>query len=73
LDLAREIGSPLDEAHALASLSRCAQAAGRIAEAEDGLRQALAIFQRMGAAEAEGVAAELDALPGAPDPGLNLP
>jgi tetratricopeptide (TPR) repeat protein/transcriptional regulator with XRE-family HTH domain len=68
LDLARQIGSPLDEAHALAGLGRCAQAAGRIPDAEDKLRQALAIFQRIGAAEAAGVSAELDALPGTPDP-----
>ena len=35
LDLARQIGSPLDEAHALAGLGRCARAAGRTADAED--------------------------------------
>ena len=68
LDLARQIGSPLDEAHALAGLGRCGLAVGRIAEAEDKLRQALAILQRIGAAEAADVSAELDALPGAPDP-----
>jgi hypothetical protein len=38
------------------------------AEAEDKLRQALAIFQRIGAAEAADVRAELDAAPGTPDP-----
>jgi hypothetical protein len=38
---------------------RCALAA---ADAKDGLRQALDIFQRIGAAEAVGVASELDAL-----------
>ncbi len=68
LDLAREIGIAWDEAHALAGLGRCALAAGRTAEAEDKLRQALAIFQRIGAAEAADVPAELDALPGTPDP-----
>jgi hypothetical protein len=49
----------------------CQQAAlraSRTAEAEDRLRQALAILQRIGAAEAAGVSAERDALPGAPDP-----
>lgn len=40
----------------------------RTAEGEAGLRQALAIFQRIGAAEAADVSAELDALPGAPRP-----
>jgi hypothetical protein len=52
LDLTRQIGSPLEEAHALAGLGRCALAADRTAQAEDRLRQALAIFQRIGAAEA---------------------
>jgi len=47
---------------------RCARGAGRTAEAEDRLRQALAILQRIGAAEAAGVSAELDAMPGTPDP-----
>ena len=68
LDLARHLGIPLEEAHALASLGRCARAAGRTADAEDKLRHALAIFQRIGAAETAGVSAELDALPGTPDP-----
>jgi len=61
LELARAIDSSWDEAHALAGLGRCALAAGRTAEGEAGLRQALAIFQRIGAAEAAGIAAELDA------------
>jgi len=60
--LARAIGSPWDEAHALAGLGRCALAVGRTAEAEDKLLQALEIFQRIGAAEVADVAAELDAL-----------
>ena len=68
LDLARQLGIALEEAHALAGLGRCARRAGRTAEAEDRLRQALAILQRIGAAEAADVSAELDALPGAPDP-----
>jgi tetratricopeptide (TPR) repeat protein/transcriptional regulator with XRE-family HTH domain len=68
LDLARQLGIPLEEAHALAGLGRCARAAGRAAEAEDKLRQALAILQRIGAAEAADVPAELNALPGTPDP-----
>ena len=73
LDLARQIGSAWDEADALAGLARCARAAGRTAEAEAGLRQALAIFQRIGAGEAAEVSAELDALPGAPDPASTSP
>ena len=62
LDLAHEIGSSWDEAHALAGLGRCALAAGRTADAAARLRQAREILQRMGAAEASDVAAELDAL-----------
>ena len=62
LDLAREIENSSCEAHALAGLGRCALAAGRTADAEVGLRQAWEIFQRIGATEATGVAAELDAL-----------
>jgi tetratricopeptide (TPR) repeat protein len=62
LDLAREIGSSPDEAHALAGLGRCARAAGRTAEAMTSLRQAQEIFLRIGAAEAAVVTAEIDSL-----------
>jgi tetratricopeptide (TPR) repeat protein len=62
LDLARQIDSPLDEARALAGLGRCALAAGLRAEAETGLRRALEILQRIGAAEASAASAELNAL-----------
>jgi Flp pilus assembly protein TadD len=62
LDLARKIDSAWDEAHALAGLGRCALAEGRTAHAKSGLRQALEIFQRIGAAEATGVSTELDSL-----------
>jgi tetratricopeptide (TPR) repeat protein/DNA-binding XRE family transcriptional regulator len=65
LDLARQVGNPWDEAHALVGLGRCALAVGRSAEAGDRLRQALGIFQRIGAAEVADVSAELDALTGA--------
>ena len=64
LELARAIDSPSDEAHALAGLGRCALAAGRAAEGETGLRKARSIFQRIGAADATDVSAELDALSG---------
>jgi hypothetical protein len=60
LDLAREIDSTWDEAHALAGLGRCAD---DTAQAEASLRAALEIFQRTGAAgEAARVGAELDDL-----------
>jgi hypothetical protein len=62
LELARAIGASWDEAHALAGLGRCALAADRTAEPQDRLRQALEILQRIGAAEAADIAAELDAL-----------
>jgi tetratricopeptide (TPR) repeat protein/transcriptional regulator with XRE-family HTH domain len=63
LDLSRQIGSPLDEARALTGLGRCALAAGRTAtDAAAALRQALEIFERIGAAEAADVAAELRSL-----------
>ena len=62
LGLAREIGSSWDDAYAQAGLGLCALAADRTAEAEDRLRQALKIFQRIGAAEPADVAAEPDTL-----------
>ena len=62
LDLARQVGSSWDEAHAVAGLGRCAPAAGHAAEADDRLRQAVQIFQRIGAAGAAGISRELGAL-----------
>ena len=62
LNLARQIGSSREEAHALAGLGRYALAADRTAEAADRLRQALEIFQQTGPAEATEVSAELQAL-----------
>jgi tetratricopeptide (TPR) repeat protein len=73
LDLAREIGSSWDEACALAGLARCALAAGRTGDAEAGLQQAQEIFQRIGAADATSVAAELDALTEADPPRGKIP
>jgi tetratricopeptide (TPR) repeat protein len=64
LELARAIASPWDEAHALAGLARCALAADQATQAEVLLRQALEIFQRIGAAEVPDLLAELDALTG---------
>jgi tetratricopeptide (TPR) repeat protein len=62
LGQARAIAIPLIRAHALAGLGRCALAAGHATQAETLLRQALEIFQRIGAAEAAGLSAELDAV-----------
>ena len=66
LELARAIGSAWDEAHALAGLGRSALAAGRTAEAGRTLRQALVIFERIGAAEAADLSAELGVLGSSP-------
>jgi tetratricopeptide (TPR) repeat protein/DNA-binding XRE family transcriptional regulator len=69
LTLAREIGSSWHEARALAGLGRASRAAGHTAEAETHLRQAQEIFQRIGAAEAASVIAELQELKDEP-PGI---
>jgi len=66
LDLARAIASTWDEAHALAGLGRCALAAGHATQAKALLHQALEIFQRIGAAEAPDLRAELDTLTSPP-------
>jgi tetratricopeptide (TPR) repeat protein/transcriptional regulator with XRE-family HTH domain len=63
LNVARQIGSAFEEAHALAGLGRCALA-GHTTGAREALRQALDIFQRIGAGEAGEVSAELNALSG---------
>jgi DNA-binding SARP family transcriptional activator/DNA-binding XRE family transcriptional regulator len=60
LKLSREITSPWDEAHALAGLGRCALADGHTTDATSWLRQARDIFQRIGAAEAADITAELE-------------
>ncbi len=64
LGLAQAIASSWNEAQALAGLGRCALAAGHATQAEALLRRGLEIFQRIGAAEAPDLAAELDALNG---------
>jgi tetratricopeptide (TPR) repeat protein len=66
LDVAREVSSPLEEARALEGAGRCALSTGRAPAAAAGLRQALLIYQRLGAAEAAGLAAELAGLGLAP-------
>jgi transcriptional regulator with XRE-family HTH domain len=60
LELARAIESAWDEAHALAGLGRCARATGHAGQAQILLCQALEIFQRIGAAEAPELLAELE-------------
>jgi hypothetical protein len=62
LRLAGEIESACDEAHAVPGLGRCALPAGHAAEGRARLRQALDIFNRIGATEASDVSAELEAL-----------
>jgi DNA-binding SARP family transcriptional activator/tetratricopeptide (TPR) repeat protein len=63
LDLARQITSPWDEAHALTGLGHCARADGDMRAAADLLENARRIFQKIGAAEATQVAADLKLLP----------
>jgi hypothetical protein len=46
----------------VAGLGRCALAAGHATEGRAGLHQALDIFNRIGAAEASDVSAELEAV-----------
>ena len=64
LGLAREIASPWDEAQALVGLGRCSLAAGRTGDGTAALRRGREIFERIGAAEAAAIAAELDGLTG---------
>ena len=58
------IAKSWQEAHALAGLGRCALAAGHATQGEALLRQALEIFQRIGAAETPALVTELDAVTG---------
>jgi Tfp pilus assembly protein PilF len=69
---ARQMDILLEEAHALAGLGRCALVAGHTSEAEESLRQALAIFRRIGSAETTDVSAELDSLHSTPDASIRL-
>ncbi|WP_196942766.1 ATP-binding protein [Streptomyces sclerotialus] len=59
LRLAREIHSPLEEARALEGSARCLVHTGDRAAAMDELHQAIGIYRRIGAAEAESAAAYL--------------
>jgi Tfp pilus assembly protein PilF len=65
LELARATVSSWTEADALAGLGRCAVAAGQAGPAQAFLQQALEIFQQLGAAEAQDLLAEVNALTGA--------
>ena len=52
LQLARQVHSPLDEARALEGAARCMARMGDQAAARTDLSKAIAIYQRIGAAEA---------------------
>lgn len=52
LELAREIDAPLEEGHALEGVANCASAAGYSSAGLADLRRALAIYRRIGAADA---------------------
>ena len=64
LQLARQIHSPLYEARALEGAARCTARAGEQAAARTGLSEAIAIYQRIGAAEAGMATAYLATLEG---------
>ncbi|QIS21474.1 tetratricopeptide repeat protein [Nocardia terpenica] len=69
LQLARRIHSPLEEARALEGLGRSRASLGDIATAITELRNAIAIYQHIGAAETESAAAYLTTLQQNPDNG----
>ncbi|MFC9730589.1 ATP-binding protein [Streptomyces roseolus] len=60
--LARDLGSPLEEARALAGLGRYRRSRGETDLAAGMLQRALTLFTRIGAAEQERLAAELNEL-----------
>jgi tetratricopeptide (TPR) repeat protein/transcriptional regulator with XRE-family HTH domain len=60
--LARQVGSPLEEARALEGAARAAARTGDWASARVGLSEAVAIYGRIGAAEAGPAAADLAAM-----------
>jgi DNA-binding SARP family transcriptional activator/tetratricopeptide (TPR) repeat protein/transcriptional regulator with XRE-family HTH domain len=62
LQLARQVGSPLEEARALEGAARCAARTGDQAAARAGLSEAVAIYQRIGAADAGPASADLAAM-----------
>jgi tetratricopeptide (TPR) repeat protein len=62
LELADALGSVRDQASALAGLGRCAIATSYVKDAQALLLQALEMFQRIGAADATSVLADLKAL-----------
>jgi tetratricopeptide (TPR) repeat protein len=63
LDLLPATSHAVDRARAFEGIGRCDLACGLAADGKTALRQALETYQRAGAAEAAGLAAELAALP----------
>ena len=55
LAIARELGAPLEEARALEGIGRCHLQDGNAREGAAQLQQALAIYQRIGAPDAQRV------------------
>lgn len=51
LSLAREIRCPLEEARALEGIGRCELASGERGRADEVLREAVAVYERLGVAE----------------------
>ncbi len=61
LELARATGTRLEEARAVEGTGKCAAQVGDASTAGAALQQALEIYQRLGAADAPRLAAELEA------------
>ncbi len=60
LQIARTIGSQLEEARALEGIGKCAATTPATGPADDAQRQALKIYQQIGAADATRLAAEIN-------------
>lgn len=73
LDIARNIDNQLEEARALEGTGKCAAMLSTAATADGALQQALVIYQRLGAADAARLAAEMNASPGGPADTAQLP
>jgi DNA-binding SARP family transcriptional activator len=66
LEIARNIDNKLEEARALEGTGKCTAMLSTADTADSTLRQALQIYQRLGAADAARLATEINASPGAP-------
>ena len=63
MDRLTDDSETIDRARALEGIGRCDLAEGRTADGTAALRQALSIYERIGAAQAAGLADQLRVLP----------